>query len=103
MGPIYPGIPPAGPPEYLPTANGPLILVVGILSLLLTGLWCGPILGPIAWIMGNRALKAIDAGTANPSERVMVYAGRICGIVAAVSNVLFIGAFISLRAAGVIK
>lgn len=43
------------------SSNGTLILVLGILSLVLCGL-----LGPVAWIMGNNALRNIDAGLGDP-------------------------------------
>jgi len=61
------------------SSNGTLILVLGILSLVLCGL-----LGPVAWIMGNNALRNIDAGLGDPNERGMVVAGRILGIIATV-------------------
>jgi hypothetical protein len=63
--------------------NPTLILVLGILSLVCCGL-----LGPVAWIMGNNALREIDAGMGNPSDRGMVVAGRILGIIATVLMVL---------------
>jgi hypothetical protein len=36
-------------------SNATLILVLGILSIV-----CLPILGPVAWIMGNKALQELD-------------------------------------------
>jgi hypothetical protein len=56
------------------SGNGVLILVLGILSLI-----CLPILGPVAWVMGNNALP-----TASPDQVGMVTAGRICGIIGTV-------------------
>ena len=61
------------------SSNGTLILVLGILSLV-----CLPILGPVAWIMGN---NAINAGV-DESQRGTVNAGRICGIIGTVFMVL---------------
>ncbi len=49
------------------SSNATLILVLGILSLVCCGL-----LGPVAWIMGNNALREIDAGIGNPSDRGLV-------------------------------
>ena len=60
------------------SGNGILILILGILSFV--GFGC--VTGLPAWIMGNSALKAIDAGEADASERGMVQAGRILGMVA---------------------
>lgn len=70
----------------LSSANGTTILVMGILAFFCFGI----ILGPIAWVMGNSALKAIDSGLANPSERGTVSAGRICGIIATFLNIFYI-------------
>jgi phosphotransferase system glucose/maltose/N-acetylglucosamine-specific IIC component len=65
------------------SSNATLILVLGILSLVCCGL-----LGPVAWIMGNNALRDIDAGLGNPNDRGLVVAGRILGIIATVLLVL---------------
>jgi len=65
------------------TANGTLILVLGILGLVM----CGPFTGIPAWLMGNNSLKMIDQGLADPSERGTVSAGRILGII---SSALFL-------------
>jgi hypothetical protein len=57
--------------------DGTTILVLGILSLVACGL-----LGPFAWVKGNRALAEIDRNPAAYTNRSTVQAGRICGIVA---------------------
>jgi len=73
--PPQPGSPsPYGVPQQ--SGNGTLILILGILSIV-----CLQILGPVAWIMGNNALAAINSGAGNPSELGNVTAGRICGMV----------------------
>jgi hypothetical protein len=64
------------PPQQRAT-NGSTILVLGILSLVICGL-----LGPVAWIMGNNALKELNYEGVDQSDRGLVVAGRICGIVA---------------------
>lgn len=66
------------------SANGALILVLGILSLV--GFGC--LTGIPAWIMGNGALADIDAGRADPSERGLVQAGRILGILTTILTAL---------------
>lgn len=56
--------------------RGTLILVLGILSIVICF-----ICGIIAWVMGNADLKAMDAGTMDPTGRGITQAGRIIGIV----------------------
>jgi len=58
------------------SANGVLILVLGILSV--TGF--GILTGLPAWIMGNTALDQIDRGEADSGERQMVVIGRFLGM-----------------------
>ena len=63
-----------GPREH---PQGTTVLVLGILSLVVCGL-----LGPFAWSMGHSALQEIDANPSAYSNRGLVYAGYICGIIA---------------------
>ncbi|MEO6790107.1 MAG: DUF4190 domain-containing protein [Ornithinibacter sp.] len=65
--------------------KGITILVLGILSLVC----CSP-LGIAAFIMGNTALKEIDADPARYSNRQLVVIGRILGIIGMVLLVLSI-------------
>lgn len=69
-----------------------MVLVLGILGLFI----CGIILGPIAWIQGKNALDEIDRNPTAYSNRGMVLAGMILGIVATALWVL--GVLISLAA-----
>jgi hypothetical protein len=69
--------------------RGTLILVLGILSLIVCGF-----LGIPAWIMGNRDLKEIDAGTMDPSGRSTTNAGRICGMIGTI--LLILGAVVAI-------
>lgn len=66
------------------SANGVLILILGVLSLV--GFGC--VTGIPAWIMGNIALKEIDSGMADPNERGLVQAGRILGMIATILAIL---------------
>ena len=59
--------------------NGMLILVLGILGLTICG-----ICAPIAWILGQRDLKEIQAGTMDPSGEQLTNIGRILGIIGTV-------------------
>ena len=86
------GTPPPPPP---PIADGGMgggavdhpkgitILVLGILSVLC----CSP-LGIAAFLMGNNALREIDAAPGRYSNRQLVQIGRILGIVGMVFLVL---------------
>ena len=65
--------------------QGTTILVLGILSLVVCGL-----LGPFAWVMGNKAIKEIDAAGGTASNRSQVNAGRICGIISSVLTILVV-------------
>lgn len=91
--------PPTPPPYGPPPANHPqatTVLVLGILSLVVCG-----VLGPFAWVMGNRALAQIDAsyGTAHPiGGRESVNIGRILGIISTVLLVLGVVAGVVLVA-----
>ena len=94
MSAMPPPPPPSGPPPppgghqpygYQPygggrTAEHPqgtTVLVLGILSLVVCGL-----LAPVAWGMGNKALREIDADpSVTYTNRGNVSAGRICGII----------------------
>jgi hypothetical protein len=63
--------------------RGITILVLGILSLVC----CSP-LGIAAFVMGNNALKEIDAAPGRYSNRQIVVIGRILGIIGMVFMVL---------------
>ena len=77
---------PYGAPQS--NSNATLILVLGILSIV-----CIPILGPVAWILGNNALKS---GTVDPSQLGQINAGRICGMIGSVFIVLGIIYYIAM-------
>jgi uncharacterized membrane protein YjgN (DUF898 family) len=84
---------PAPPQDHPQTTT---VLVLGILGLVLC-----QILGPFAWIMGNRVVREIDAG--GYGGRSTANAGRICGIVATAFlglTVLFVLLGVVLAVAG---
>jgi hypothetical protein len=81
-----------GPREH---PQGTIVLVLGILSIV----FCG-VLGPFAWVMGNTALKEIDASPGSYTNRGQVQAGRICGIITSVLMILGIVAFVLLIIVG---
>lgn len=63
--------------------QGTLILVLGIVSIVLCQLT-----GPVAWIMGRKALREIDASRQPTTNRGQVMAGMICGIIGTVFLVI---------------
>jgi hypothetical protein len=71
----YGGGAPSGTP-----VNGTLILVLGILGIVLC-----QILGPIAWIMGNNAVR-VPGG--DPQQANLANIGRILGIIGTVFLIL---------------
>lgn len=70
---------PTDPNQYPETSQATTILVLGILGLVVCG-----VLAPVAWVMGNTELAAIDAGKRNPQGRGSANAGRILGIIGTV-------------------
>lgn len=84
--------PPPGQVEAQPVTQQPLrphrgvlILVLGILSIV-----CCFICGIIAWVMGNNDLKEMAAGTMDPTGRGLTQAGKICGIVGIVLQIVWV-------------
>ena len=63
--------------------QGTTILVLGILSLI-----CCQILGPVAWIMGKKAVAEIDANPGRYGGRDKANIGKILGIIGTVLFVL---------------
>jgi hypothetical protein len=63
--------------------RGGMILAFGILGLIV----CLPF-GIAAWVMGNTDLRAMDAGTMDPSGQGLTQAGKILGIVTVVMYVV---------------
>ena len=59
--------------------KGMTVLVLGILSIVC----CAP-LGFVAWVMGNTALREIDAQPGRYGNRQLVQIGRILGIIGGV-------------------
>ncbi|MGI8646126.1 MAG: hypothetical protein ACR2JD_07395 [Nocardioides sp.] len=93
----YPGQGPYGVAPDHPQST--TVLVLGIVSLVVC-----QILGPFAWVMGNRVVREIDASGGHQGGRSSANAGRICGIVGTVllglSVLLLIGVVVLAVAAG---
>lgn len=82
-GGAYGAPPPMGGGGAIDHPKGTMILVLGILSLVC----CSP-LGIVAFVMGNTALREIDANPGLYRNRQIVYAGRILGIIGMVLLVI---------------
>jgi hypothetical protein len=64
--------------------RGTLILVLGILTFLL----CGIFTAVPACIMGNNDLKEMDAGRMDPGGRSLTNVGRILGMIGTILTIL---------------
>jgi hypothetical protein len=74
--------PPQFPSEsgaYPEASQATTVLVLGIIAIVACQL-----LGPVAWVMGNNELAAIDSGRRPPENRGTANAGRILGIISTV-------------------
>ncbi len=79
--------------------RGGMILTFGILSFVI----CGPIFGPMAWIMGSGDLRKMREGTMDSEGEGLTKAGMICGIIATCLSLVgcvFYALFFSIGAMG---
>ncbi len=65
--------------QYPESSQATTTLVLGILSVV-----CLPILGPVAWVIANTEIRAIDEGRRDPSNRGTAMAGKVLGIIGTV-------------------
>lgn len=71
--------------------RGVMILVFGILGLVMC-----VIFGIVAWVMGSGDLKQMDAGAMDPSGRGLTQAGKICGMIGVILNIVAIVLYVVL-------
>lgn len=76
-----------GPIQNMRPHRGVMILVFGIIGIVLC-----VVFGIVAWVMGNSDLRAMREGRMDPTGEGLTKAGKICGIVGVVLN-LVIAAF----------
>jgi MFS family permease len=68
--------------DRLPANRGPLVLTLGIVSLVLFGTCVIPlVVGPIGWLIGRRDLAGIHDGRLSPEGEGLLQAGRILSLV----------------------
>ncbi|MEE8154181.1 MAG: DUF4190 domain-containing protein [Phycisphaerales bacterium] len=89
---------PPGPVQHLQPHRGVMILVFGILGIVICGIF-----GIVAWVMGNSDLRAMREGRMDPTGEGLTKAGKICGIIGVVLNLViatfYIVFFVILAAA----
>lgn len=83
--------------HYPEDSQATVALVLGILGLVLC-----QILGPIAWVMGNNEVTAIDAGKRNPANRSTAQAGKILGIIGTVFLIIGVAVLLFFLVIGLI-
>lgn len=83
--------------HYPEDSQATVALVLGILGLVLC-----QILGPIAWVMGNNEVNAIDAGKRNPANRSTAQAGKILGIIGTVFLIIGVAVLLFFLVIGLI-
>ena len=89
-------VPPIHPGAAVRPHRGVAILVLGILGLVMC-----VICGIIAWVMGNSDLREMDAGRMDSAGRGMTQAGRICGMIGVILNVVVIGIWLLFAVMGI--
>lgn len=88
---------PAGQGMQVKPHRGVLILVLGIMGLVMN---CCYIPGILAWVMGSKDLKEMDAGRMDPEGRGLTNAGKICGMIGTILAIVVTVIYIILIAAG---
>ena len=83
------------PARYAKPHRANTVLVFGILGLVVC-----PVLGIVAWVMGNNDLREMDAGVMDPFGRDTTKTGRILGIVGTILAVASLGMFLLILLAG---
>ncbi len=83
-----PTCPHCGHPVNVSKSGATMVLVLGILSVVIP--MYGLVLGPLAWALGNREIREIDAGVRMKVGRRKARAGRVLGIVGTVIGVAFV-------------
>ena len=81
--PVAPIGPQYSAQQTLRPHRGTLILVLGIL-----GIVCCFICGIIAWVMGSNDLKEMSAGRMDASGQGLTQAGKICGMVSVILQIV---------------
>ena len=77
--------------------RGGLILTLGIISIVLSAVGCGPLglpMGIIAWVLGQRDLRKIRENMMDPEGLGQTQAGWICGIIGTILDSLCVAGWL---------
>ena len=96
--PVAPAGPQYSTQQTLRPHRGGLILALGIL-----GLVCCFICGIIAWVMGSNDLKEMAAGRMDPSGQGMTNAGKICGMVSVILQIVGLVIWLLFMSLGIVS
>jgi hypothetical protein len=96
--PVAPAGPQYSTQQTLRPHRGGLILALGIL-----GLVCCFICGIIAWVMGNSDLKEMAAGRMDPSGQGLTQAGKICGMVSVILQIVGLVIWLLFMSLGIVS
>lgn len=99
--------PPVGlpPPHPAPAAAGASGKAIAILVLAIVGLVCCPATAPVAWVMGQQEIRAVQRGEAPAANYSLAQIGMVLGILGTVMlafGLLWIFAFGGLAALSVL-
>jgi hypothetical protein len=93
--PLWGPLPETPPGQAVEHPHATTVLLLGALSV-----FCCGALGPVAWVMGRRALTQIDLSYGGLGGRTQVMIGYILGIIGTVLMVLIAIVYVLMLAAG---
>ena len=96
--PVAPIGPQYSTQQTLRPHRGTVILVLGIL-----GIVCCFICGIIAWVMGSNDLREMAAGRMDPSGQGMTNAGKICGMISVIIQIVGFVFYLLLMSLGILS
>ena len=83
------------PSGQVESHRGAVVLVLGILGLIVC-----PIIGIIAWVMGNTDLQKMQAGQMDREGEGLTKAGKICGMISVILAIVMILIWILIMVIG---
>jgi hypothetical protein len=84
--------------------NGTAVLLLGAISLILSHFTIyALLLGPVAWLLGNRSLRALRLRGDHSLERGQIQVGRICGMISTAFLALLLALVVPLLGLGLLS
>jgi len=96
--PVAPAGPQYSTQQMLRPHRGGIILALGILGIL-----CCFICGIIAWVMGSNDLREMAAGRMDPSGQGITNAGKICGMISVIIQIVGFVFYLLLMSLGILS